>query len=381
MKFTCKKDKLKNAISKIERVVSKQTTLPILGNILIKTEKGQLILMATNLEIAIKVYISAKIEDDGSVTIPPRILSGFLNNIKDDIVESEVIDDKFFIKSENHNIQIKTLNAKDFPIIPEMPSSYYFKIKAENIIKAVNGVNVSVAHKDTRQELNGVYAEFKKEDLILASTDSFRLTEVKVPLIKESISEEYNGFIEKENNIILPIGIIAEIQQLSPEGELDIFVNENQIFINTENIQITSQLINGHYPDYKQIIPEDCEIKIRLEKSELLDAIKIASLVTNSQNGEIKISKNKDDNFITITAQSVDLGENVSTVKIDKNDNEFEIYFNHRYLIEGLNSVLFNSEIIQMEFKQEKSPALFRSIYKGEPVKSFVYMIMPIIKD
>jgi DNA polymerase-3 subunit beta len=381
MKFTCKKNKLKDAISKIERVVSKQTTLPILGNILIKTEKGQLILMATNLEIAIKVYISAKIEDNGSVTIPPRILSGFLNNIKDDVVKSEVIDNKFFIKSENHNIQIKTLSAKDFPIIPEMPESYYFKMKTENIIKAVNSVNISVAHKDTRQELNGVYAEFQKEGLILASTDSFRLTEIKIPLIKESINNEYNDFIEKDNNIILPIGIITEIQQLSLDGEIDVFVNENQIFINTENIQITSQLINGHYPDYKQIIPTDCEIKIKLNKDELLDAIKIAALVTNSQNGEIKISKNKEDNFITITAQSVDLGENVSTVKIEKNDNEFEIYFNHRYLIEGLSSVLFNNDIIQIEFKQEKSPALFRNIYKGEPVKSFVYMIMPIIKD
>jgi DNA polymerase-3 subunit beta len=381
MKFTCKKNKLKNAISKIERVVSKQTTLPILGNILIKTEKGQLILMATNLEIAIKIYISAKIEDEGSITIPPRILSGFLNNIKDDVVKSEVIDDKFFIKSENHNIQIKTLNAKDFPIIPEMPESYYFKIKTENIIKAVNSVNISVAHKDTRQELNGVYAEFQKEELILASTDSFRLTEIKVPLIKKSISDEYNNFIEKENNVILPIGIITEIQQLSPDGEVDIFVNENQIFINTENIQITSQLINGHYPDYKQIIPIDCDIKIKLNKNELLDAIKIAALVTNSQNGEIKISKNKEDEFITITAQSVDLGENVSTVKIEKNNNEFEIYFNHRYLIEGLNSVLFNNDIIQIEFKQEKSPALFRNIYNGKTVKSFVYMIMPIIKD
>ncbi len=381
MKFTCKKDKLKLAVSKIEKIVSKQTTLPVLGNILIKTDKGQLVLMATNLEIAIKITISAKIEGEGSVTVPPRILSGFLNNINDEVVNVELIDNKFYIKSENHSIQIKTLSAKDFPIIPDAPELYYFRIKTENIIKAMSGVNISVAHKDTRQELNGVFMQFNKDKLILASTDSFRLTEIKIPLIKESVNEEYINYIEKENNIILPNNIIAEIQQLSPEGEVDFYVNENQIFINNGNIQITSQLINGHYPDYKQIIPTDCDIKLKINKSELLDAVKIASLVTNSQNGEIKIIKKKEDSFITIIAQSVDLGENISSVNIDDNNSEFEIYFNHRYILEGLTNSLFNSEKISIEFKQEKSPVIFKNIYKGEIVDSFLYMIMPIIKN
>ena len=381
MKFTCKKDKLKIAISKIEKIVSNQTTLPILGNILIKTDKGQLVLIATNLEIAIKVTISAKIEEDGSVTVPPRILSGFLNNIDDEIVNMELIDNKFYIKSENHSIQIKTLNAKDFPIIPEAPELYYFKIKTENIIKAMNGVNISIAHKDTRQELNGVFVKFTKDKLILASTDSFRLTEIKVPIIKDSINDEYNNYIEKESSIILPSNIISEIQQLPPDGEVDFFVNENQIFINTGNIQITSQLINGHYPDYKQIIPVDCDIKLEINKTELLNSVKIASLVTNSQNGEVKITKKKEDSFITIIAQSVDLGENISTVNIKEDDSEFEIYFNYRYLLEGLGNNMFNSDKVSVEFKQEKSPVIFKNIYKGEVVDSFLYMIMPIIKD
>ena len=381
MKFTCKKDKLRDGITKIERVVSKQTTLPILGNILIKSYKGQLLLMATNLELAIKVNIGAKIEEEGLVTLPPRVLNGFLNNIKDEIIDCALKDDKFYIKSKNHNIQIKTLNAKDFPIIPEMSEDFYFKIKSNNLIKAVKGVNISVAHKDTRQELNGVYIKFSKEELVLASTDSFRLTEVKVPIVKNSISKKYLDYIEGESNIIVPIDIINEMQQLSPDKELEFFVNENQIFINTSDIQITSQLINGHYPDYKQIIPSECDIKLIVNKNELLTAIKIASLVTSNQNGEIKVFKEKDDNCITITSQSVDLGENISTVKIEKNNSVFEIYFNHRYLIEGLNCSLFITDNILMEFKKEKSPVLFKSINKGTVVDNFVYMVMPIIKD
>jgi DNA polymerase-3 subunit beta len=380
MKFTCKKDKLKEGISKIERVVSKQTTLPVLGNILIKSLNGQLLLMATNLELAIKVNIGAKIEEDGSVTLPPRILSGFLNNIKDDIINCEIKEDKFYINSENHNIQIKTLSAKDFPIIPEMPENPYFKIKSNNLIKAINGVSISVAHKDTRQELNGVFVKFSKDKLIIASTDSFRLSEVKVPIVKDSINDRYNEYVENESSVIMPINIVTEIQQLDTDNELDVLVTENQIFINSTDIQLTSQLINGHYPDYKQIIPSDCENKLVLNKGELLEAVKVASLVTNNQNGEVKISKKKNDNFITVMSQSVDLGENISTVRIDENKSEFEVYFNHRYIIEGLNCSLFIGEKISMEFKQEKSPVLFKAINKGNVVDSFIYMVMPIIK-
>ena len=382
MKFTCKKDKLKNAISKIERIVSKQTSLPVLSNILIKTEKGRLVLMATNLEIAIKVFINAKVEEEGEVTVPPRILSGFLNNIKDDIVNSEVIDDKFYIKSENHNIQIKTLNSKDFPIIPEMSEEYYFQIKAVNLIKAIGGVSVSVAVKDTRQEMNGICVKFEDDKLILASTDSFRLMEINLPILKDSVNDKYKEFLEKTREIIMPGGIIPEIQQFNPENNISIYVDENQIFFNDDGMQVTSQLINGRYPDYKQIIPTDCQIKVEFNKDEFLDAVKIASLVTNNQNGEVKISKTKDEEFLTITAQSVDLGENISTVNIENGkESEFEIYFNHRYLIEGINSGLFaNSDKILMKFEKEKSPVLFKAINKGEEVDSFLYMVMPIIK-
>jgi DNA polymerase-3 subunit beta len=380
MKFTCKKNKLKEGIGKIERVVSKQTTLPVLGNILIKSSKGQLLLMATNLELAIKVNISAKIEEEGSVTLPPRILSGFLNNIKDDVINCEIKDEKFYINSENHNIQIKTLSAKDFPIIPEMPDEKYFKIKSNNLIKAVNAVNIAVAHKDTRQELNGVFVKFNKEELVLASTDSFRLSEIKVPIVKESVSNKYKDYVENENSVIIPINIVAEIQQLPLDSEVDIYVTENQIFINSNDIQLTSQLINGHYPDYKQIIPIECENKLIFNKNELLEAVKVAALVTNNQNGEVKISKKKDDEAMTVMSQSVDLGENISTVMVNKSDAEFETYFNHRYIIEGLSCALFKNDEIVMEFKQEKSPVLFKTVNKEGVVEEFVYMIMPIIK-
>ncbi len=381
MKFTCKTDKLKKAVSRVERVVSKQTTLPILGNILIKTEKGQLVLVATNLEVAIKVFISAKIEEEGSITIPPRVLSIFLNNIREEVVDVNVEDGKFYIKSENHNTQIKTLEAKDFPIIPEMPEKYFFKMKMKNVIKAVNGVNISIAHKDTRQELNGVNVKFKKKSLILASTDSFRLMELKVPITGDSVGDDYFKYIDENNSIILPITVLTELQQMDDDSEVAVFIGDNQIFFDLNDVHITSQLLSGHYPDYKQIIPTDCDIKIKLNKNEFLEAIKITSSVTVSQNSEVRITKKEGDDYIVITAQSVDLGESVSKIKIEDIDSDFDVYFNHRYLLEGLNSSLFENEEILMELKKEKSPVLFKSLYDGKIVEDFLYMVMPIVKE
>ena len=380
MKFTCKKDKLKKAINKIERIVSKQITLPILSNILIKTGKGQLVLVATNLEIAIKVFVSAKIEKEGELTIPPRIMSGFLSNIKDEVVEGDLVNKELYLKSENHSVKIKTLDAKDFPIIPEAPDFYYFNLKTDEVIKAISGVNISLARKDTRQELNGIFLNFSKEYLTLVSTDSFRLTEVKVLINKKSINNDYLNFLEVNKGVIIPGGLISELQQLPTGSDLNIFLDENQIFLNTNNTQITAQLINGQYPDYKQIIPNEFDYEITVDKDELLEAIKITSLVISEANGEIEISKQRDDKFLTLRAKSADLGESTSKVKLQKNDNnQFKLYFNYRYLLEGLNSNLFNTQFIKIKFK-ENSPVLFRALVDKKEDQTFLYLVMPITK-
>ena len=189
MKFTCKSNNLKEAIGKVERIVSKQTTLPILANILIKTENGRLIIGATNLEIAIRSYVGAKIESEGEITIPARILSGFLSSVKDDIIECELNGTEFLVNSENHKIKIKGMEASDFPIIPQVPNDYFLKINSSDFNKVIPGLLVSVAHNDTRQELNGVLIKFSLDEIVFASTDSFfRLSETTIKINPKSQS-------------------------------------------------------------------------------------------------------------------------------------------------------------------------------------------------
>jgi DNA polymerase III subunit beta len=382
MKFTCKTINLKEGISKVERIVSKQTTLPILGNILISSEKGRLVLAATNLEIAIKVYIGAKIEKEGSITIPARIIGGFLNTIKDEVVSGELEGAELKITTENHKIKIKGIDAKDFPIIPDVPDEPFFSIQSKKINKAISGVLVSVAHNDTRQELNGVLMKFKNKGITLASTDSFRLTEIDIKGIKVIDETNFETFKEKKNSIIIPALALMEVQRIARDEEINVIIEQNQLFISTSETKIVSRLINGNYPEYKQVLPKKFDIELEVEKEKLTNAVKIASLVTNSQNGEVNFKNTKELDALLITAQSMDSGDNLSKIPTKIKGSEFEILFNCRFILEGLASVLFDSEKVLIKLNKQKSPVMFKKIKaKGEIDESFSYIIMPIVKS
>ncbi|MEA1925824.1 MAG: DNA polymerase III subunit beta [Patescibacteria group bacterium] len=381
MKFTCKTINLRNAILKVERIVSRQTTLPILSNILLSTDKGRIVISATNLEIAIKAYIGAKIEKEGKITIPPRILGGFLNTITDEVITGNLLENELKINSENHKIKIKGINAKDFPIIPNVPASSFISVDLEAFTQAVSGILISVARNDTRQELNGVFMRFGNKSLTLAATDSFRLTEVKTNLINVESKNEYKAYKEKMPSVIIPSLAFTELQRITDEGALYIMVDQNQLFLSTKTTKIISRLINGNYPEYEQVLPKKYDITIKVEKEELIKALKIASLITNNPNGEVLFQSSKDGKNLTLKAQSIDTGDNISTITANINGPEFEVLFNCRYLLEGLNSVLFNQPFVELKLNKQKSPVLLQNAGSEENTPlSFSYVIMPIIK-
>ncbi|MEA2006761.1 MAG: DNA polymerase III subunit beta [Patescibacteria group bacterium] len=383
MRFTCKTMNLREAIAKVERIVSKQTTLPILGNILISTEKGRLLIASTNLEIAVKVYIGAKIEEEGQVTIPARILGGFLNTIKDEVVSGDLKDLELKISSDNHKIKIKGIDAKDFPIIPDVEGESFFSVLSDVLIRIISGVLVSVAHNDTRQELNGVFVRFDKEKLTLASTDSFRLTELKVDIEKNSITKGYDAYREKKSTIIVPALALMELQRIAVSGEhVEFTIDQNQLFISTNSTKVISRLINGNYPEYKQVLPKTFEINVKLNKEEFIGAIKIASLVANSQNGEVQLKSSKDKKHLIVAAQSIDTGDNISKIPAEIDGVEFSVLFNCRYLLEGLGGVLFDGDFVLLKLNQQKSPVMLKSLNDERTEDtSFSYVIMPIIKS
>jgi DNA polymerase-3 subunit beta len=380
MNFTIKKENFKKAISKIERVLAKNPDLPILANILIKTDKNRLVLAATNLEISIKTFVKAKIEKEGEITIPVKMLNGFLNNIKDEVIEVEVKKDELKIKTSKHQIKIKGMSSDEYPIIPENPKNNYIKIDSQILNENLNNVLISVAHNDTRQELNGVNLIFKKDQLILVATDGYRLSEVKIALNNKEIDQEYLVFMENTPSIIIPALTLSEIQKNLTEGEVEIMIKQGQLFIGDNSTKIISKLINGKYIDYQQILPKKYAIEVKVNKSELLNALKIATMVSRDNNNEIQINNSKNNKNLELVSYSMESGENFSQVSAFLSGGVFKTMFNGNYLIDCLN-VIKNEEVV-IKLNQEKSPALIKGLDKKEKEdEKFNYIIMPIIKD
>src|SRR3989338_7709141 len=297
MKITVNKKNLKKALNLVEKIVSKNTSLPILNNILLKTENGRLKVSATNLEIGVNYVIGAKIEEVGQIAVPSRIISDFIGNILDDKVSLTTKNNILSINSERYKTQILGFDAKDFPIIPKIKSKPLAAIPVKLIRNSLVAVLDSVAISETRPELAGVFVDFDKDKIVFAATDSFRLTEKSVDF--KNIQKQ--SFILTRNTVIELIRITNEL-----DGDLTFNISDSQVSFSNDDFEMVSRIVDGNYPDYKKIIPEKFVSKVLVRKDELDKAIRLAGLFSTNVS-DIKI--NCSEKGITILAKNSDKGE------------------------------------------------------------------------
>jgi DNA polymerase-3 subunit beta len=386
MKLICTQEKFKKAIFNLERVVSKQNTLPILNNILFETENGSFKLSATNLEIGVIIKISAKIEKEGKITIPAKLIGNFLANLPstgENNITLEVINQSLKIKSGHSKAIIKGLPADDFPLIPQKNSDFLINIPSFIFKKAITKIITCVGYNETRQELTGVNVIFNPQELFLAATDSFRLAESRLKLSKNNINKElYELFIKSKNSIIIPSTTLLElsriIQNEATEGVVKMSVENSQIFFDLEGIKIVSRLINGKYPEYKNIIPKEFKTIVKGEKELIQGVIKMASVFTSGRSGEVGIKVNSNEKKVLFEAKSAEVGENSSELSLDIEGPAQEIIFNSKYLLDGLGTL--NTPQVALLINSGSSPAALREIddEKESPALDYIYIIMPI---
>lgn len=383
MKLLCTQENFKRAIYNCERVVSKKNTLPILNNILFETEKGGLKLSATNLEIGVSSKIGAKIEKDGKITIPARLISNFSNNLPvGDNILLELIGNNLKIKSGSNKTIIKGVSAEDFPLIPFKKNEYLLDLSSLDIKTAILSVLPAVAFNEARQELTGINLTFKEKELCFAATDSFRLAEHKLKIDGKNITAlNYKAFIEKNESIIIPANVLVELNRiLSPEIEnnVKITIEEGQIFFETNNTRLVSRLINGKYPEYKHIMPQDYKTKIVGDKQLLQNAIKMASIFSSGGSNEIALKINQEEKKMFIMSSSAETGENVAELNFDISGPSQEIVFNSKYLLDGIN-VIFSSRVAILA-NSEATPVAIKEVDEktGEILENFTYIVMPI---
>jgi DNA polymerase-3 subunit beta len=380
MKLTCTQENFKKAIYSTERVVGKQITLPILENILLETEAGMLKISATNLEIGVFLKIGAKIEEEGKITVPARLISNFVNNLPSvSTVSLSVVDQTLHIESGSSKAQIKGLQATDFPIIPEMEGEFLFSLPAQEMKEAIPRLAVCVSMDNTRPELTGMNMLLDKLEIKLAATDSFRLAESVVTLIKDN-AQAYDLFIEKTASIIVPLNTISEVfRVINPDTQdIKVGIEESQIFFQIDNVRIVSRLINGKYPPYQQIIPETFTTRVVLSKEDALRAVKIAGIFTHSKAGEVKFSVNADTKEILVQSKAEEVGENKTSLNGEIEGPSQEALFNPRYMVDGLQAISTSYLVLLMN--SGSSPAVLRMVQgeKREEMLNYTYIIMPI---
>ena len=361
MKITVNQKNLKKALILVEKVVSKNTPLPILNNILLKTENGRLKVSATNLEIGVNYIIGAKIEEVGQIAIPARIISDFIGNIIDDKVSLTTKNNILSINSERYKTQILGFDAKDFPIIPKIKSKPLALIPTKLLRNSLITVLDSVAVSETRPELSGVFVDFNNDKIVFAATDSFRLTEKNVDF--KNIQKQ--SFIIPRNTVVELIRIAGEL-----EGDLAFNTSDNQISFSNDDFEIVSRVIDGNYPDYKKVIPEKFVSKVLVRKDELDKTIRLAGLFsTNISDIKINCSEGK----MAILAKNADKGEIETLIDASLKNQPFEVSLNFHYLLDGLK--ILDTEKVVMEFTGQGSPLVIRP---NDDKKDVVYLIMPL---
>ncbi|MDD3190586.1 MAG: DNA polymerase III subunit beta [Candidatus Pacebacteria bacterium] len=376
MKITCTQENLNKALSIVGKVINKNTTLPILNNVLLKTDKKGLRLSSTNLELGVNYWIGGKIEEEGEITIPTKLFANFVASIPDGNVEIKTREDMVNIKCNSYKINIKGIDAKEYPLAPKIENDFLFKVKSEDFKEAVVQVLPSVSMSESRMEITGILLDFSEiEDgrIVLVSTDSYRLAQKTIQLSRENINKESLNALGNIRSVIIPKNAMQELSRdLSEESEmLEIVIAENQIVFNFGKAVIISRLIEGNYPQYKQVIPEKFMSQAVMDIKDISNAVKISGLFSSASNNSVKF-KMGSDGKIEVSSEANELGNNNSRIVAKTSGKELEVVYNYKYLMDGLNSVLGNEVVL--DINDENSP----SILKTSSDETFIYVIMPI---
>jgi len=367
MKVECVKDKIKDGVMIAERVAGRNLTLPILGGILLETGNKVLIIKSTNLEVGVEIEIPAKIDEPGSITVNASILNNFLSNLNKEVkVQLITENENLKIITENTNTLIKALSTEDFPIIPKINQENGFSINSTILADGLKSVVFAAALSDIKPEISSVYIYNKENELFFVATDSFRLAEKKISLNKE---------IKELVNLIIPLKSVTEIIRTIDglQAELMVSFNKNQLAIQTDNLYLTLRIVDGTYPDYKQIIPTSFGTEFNLKKDELLSVLKLSNIFTDKFN-QIDIEINPKNNTLEINSHNQEVGENKFSLLTKVKGEALNISFNAKYLIDCLASI--GAGDISLHFTDKNRPLVVSGV--GE--ETFLYLVMPINK-
>ncbi|HUT67269.1 MAG TPA: DNA polymerase III subunit beta [Dehalococcoidales bacterium] len=373
MKLSCLQENLNRGLNIVGRAVATRTTLPITNNVLLATDDGRLKLVATNLEMAISCWIGAKIEEEGSITVPARLLTEFVSSLPNDTIEVHLSPQTktLGLKCARFEARISGVDAKEFPPIPSVDEGIATKVEVEALRQGINRVVFAAATEESRPVLTGVCTQFEGDALTLAAADGFRLAVYKLP-IADPVSQKME--------VIIPARTLAELNRLMAEQEesVDIMLNPNksQVLFQLKNVQLVSQLVQGTFPNYSQLIPQSYNTRVIVSVAEFLRATKTASIFARDGSGIVRLvitpGSEKNPGKITVSARSEEIGDDVGEIDATVEGDDAKIAFNGKYLTDVL-SVLHEAQVA-LETTNPSSPGLIRPV----GTDNYTHVVMPM---
>ena len=363
MKLECEIEKIKSGILQVEKITGKNLTLPVLSSILFIASGKSLKLRATNLSLGVEIEIPAKIEKEGIVAISGTILAGVFSNIfQNENIKLESEDGNLLIKTKKNRIKLRGQIHDDFPTIPTVDGKT-FEIESKKLVDGIKSVYYSSSPSDIKPEISSVYIYSNEDSLIFVSTDSFRLAEKKIKMKK----------VEEIPGILIPFRNVSEILRIFGEIQDNIRVcfNKNQISFSSEGVYLTSRIIDGVFPDYRQIIPKEFGVEAVVLKQDLLNALRISNIFSDKFN-QITLSIKPKEKVFELSSQNNDVGENKTYLDAAIKGKDILLGFNYKYFLDCFQSI--NTDSISIRLNQSSKPI----VISGSSDNSFTYLIMPM---
>jgi len=376
MRVSCLQENLAKGLSTVARAVATRSTLPVLGNILLETDQSRLKLAATNLEIGINCWIGAKVEEEGAITVPARLLTEFVNSLPPERIDLELIvrTQTLHMRCSRYEANVKGIEASEFPLIPtadKLEKGSRIQIAPELIRQMINQVIIAAATDESRPILTGVLVKFDNGQLTLAAADGFRLS-VRTARLE--------GSVPAPISVIVPARALAELARISADEQnpIEVIISEarNQVMFHLSNVDLVSQLISGSFPDYRQIIPKTQTTRTVVDTRAFLSAAKIASFFARDAANIVRLKMEPGSELtpgqLTVAATSAEVGDNVSQIEAQIEGQNLEIAFNAKYLMEVLGVV--DAPQVALETTTNSSPGVIKPVGSQD----FTHVIMPM---
>ncbi|MBI4297238.1 MAG: DNA polymerase III subunit beta [Chloroflexi bacterium] len=367
MKISCLQENLNKGLGTVGRAVATRTTLPITQNILLQTDQGRLKLSATNLEIAITCWIGANIEEEGAITVPSRLLTELVNSLPSERVDLSLTPRGRSLKISCARFQanLSGLDATDFPPIPQVGDGKTCRLDPEALRLAISQVAFAAATEDSRPVLTGIQMDFQGNSLTLAGADGFRLA------VHHMVAATP---LPEITAVILPARALSELHRLLA-GEADpveVAVNPNhsQVLFRMHNAEMVSQVIQGTFPNYQQLIPTSCTTRAMVDVEEFLRATKSAAIFARDGSGIVRLHIKPGQ--MSVSARSEEIGDNEGEIDAQVEGPEAKIAFNSHYLLDVLGAM--PGPQVTLETTNPSSPGVFKPV----GADNYVHVVMPM---